>query len=64
MPMELRFVDIISNNHRVGQVDLVHGGGHRQAKGFDLVFIDYVMATMNGPEAVQIMRSSPRASSV
>jgi len=24
--------------------------------GFDLVFIDYVMTTMNGPEAVQIMR--------
>ena len=24
-------------------------------KGFDLVFIDYIMTTMNGPEEVQIM---------
>ena len=24
--------------------------------GFDLVFMDYVMTTMNGPEAVEIMR--------
>ena len=28
----------------------------RRCQGFDLVFIDYVMTTMNGPEAVQIMR--------
>ena len=27
-----------------------------QQKRFDLIFMDYVMTTMNGPEAVQIMR--------
>jgi CheY-like chemotaxis protein len=30
--------------------------GDPKQKGFDLVFIDYIMTTMNGPEAVQIMR--------
>ena len=34
--------------------DLVEGDPRR--KGFDLVFIDYIMTTMDGPEAVQIMR--------
>ncbi len=28
--------------------------------GFDLVFIDYIMTAMNGPEAVQIMRRDMR----
>jgi CheY-like chemotaxis protein len=42
------------------QID-IEAGGRRQKKKtaesrFDVVFIDYVMNTMNGPEAVQIMR--------
>ena len=41
------------------QID-IEAGGRRQKKTaesrFDVVFIDYVMNTMNGPEAVQIMR--------
>ena len=32
------------------------GSKKRSDMGFDLVFMDYVMTTMNGPEAVQIMR--------
>ena len=44
------------------EAESVHGGKEDDSKtkelaaGFDLVFIDYVMTTMNGPEAVQIMR--------
>ena len=43
------------------QVDLEVGGGAMQARsgpGFDLILIDYVMTSLNGPEAVQIMRKS------
>ena len=32
------------------------GGFQLPIADFDLVFMDYVMTTMNGPEAVQIMR--------
>ena len=44
-----------------GEVDLDEGGGDdfrrlQNNTGFDVVFIDYVMTKMNGPEAVQIMR--------
>ena len=43
--------------HDVDVDDVYAGGAMRQkAKGFDIIFIDFVMTTMSGPEAVQIMR--------
>ena len=42
-------------NEDAGKESDLEEGDPRQ-KGFDLVFIDYIMTTMNGPEAVQIMR--------
>ena len=50
------------NGNRKGdtgkEIDLEEGGPRHKGtqEGFDLVFIDYIMTTMNGPEAVQIMR--------
>ena len=49
-----------------GQIDLeVGGGGIRQARpnpAFDLILIDYVMTSLNGPEAVKIMRKNMKFS--
>ena len=49
-----------------GQVDLEVGrGGIRQARpnpAFDLILIDYVMTSLNGPEAVKIMRKNMKFS--
>ena len=42
-------------NKDAGKESDLEEGDPRQ-KGFDLVFIDYIMTTMNGSEAVQIMR--------
>ena len=46
---------IMQTGKRDLDLDLEEGGSMLDM-GFDLVFIDYVMTKMNGPEAVQIMR--------
>ena len=43
------------DNFQMKLIDLERGGVVQQ-KHFDLIFVDYVMTTMNGPEAVKVMR--------
>ena len=40
----------------VDDVDAVGAMRQKAQKSFDIIFIDFVMTTMSGPEAVQIIR--------
>ena len=48
--------EVDANSPEVADVQVDVEEGAAPHRGFDLIFIDYVMTTMSGPEAVQIMR--------
>ena len=50
------FEEMVQRGEGVVTQTREHGTLEGPHLGFDLVFIDFVMTTMNGPEAVQIMR--------